>query len=162
MPDALPPGLDAELAWEQAHRPAPEPLPSRRRRAGHAGQLLVAALADLGTLLLAVALAWAVAALGGASLNPYQIGLAAVLGALVLAPVALACLWVWRGTPGMLLSSFGAARAIPFARALLVAAVWFAALPAMALPLAVRWGGRSVLERLLGVPLRSRSPHDSA
>ncbi|MGV8042436.1 MAG: hypothetical protein AB2L07_21110 [Thermoanaerobaculaceae bacterium] len=162
MPHSQPPGFDAELAWGRAHRPEPEPVPLPGRRVGHIGQLLAASLADLGALLLAVALAWMVAALAGASLNPYQIGLGAALGALALAPVAVACLWVWRGTPGMLLASFGAARAIPFARAFGVAAVWFAALPVLALPLGVRWGGRSVLERLMGTPLRSRSPHGTA
>ncbi|HPW54804.1 MAG: hypothetical protein KA072_06220 [Thermoanaerobaculaceae bacterium] len=162
MSHAQPPGLDAELAWDRAHRPEPVNAPPPSRQAGRIGQLLVAALADVGTLLLAVAVAWVVAALAGASLNPYQIALGAVAGALVLAPVAVVCLWVWRGTPGMLLASFGVARAVPLARVLGVAAGWFAALPVLALPLGVRWRGRSVLERLAGTPLRSRSPHGSA
>lgn len=162
MPHSQPPGLDVELAWGSGREPEPDPAPRPGRRAGHAGQLVLASLADLGTLLLAVALAWATAALAGASLNPDQIALGAVAGALVLAPIALACLWVWRGTPGMLLLALGAARGIPFGRAVLVAAVWFAALPVLALPLGVRWGGRGVLERLLGTPLRCRSPHGSA
>lgn len=162
MPQPQPPGLDAELAWGEARRPEPEPVSPRAPSAGRLGQLVIAALADFGTLGLAVALAWVVAALAGASLSPPQIALGAAAGALVLAPVALACLWVWRGTPGMLLVAVGAARPVPLGRALAVAAIWFAALPVLALPLGVRWGGRSILERLMGAELSSRPPHGSA
>lgn len=162
MPRSQPPGFDAELAWGRSHPSEPPPVPLPGRRTGHLGQILVAALADLGVLLLAVAAAWLVAAAAGASLNPYQIAVAAVVGALALGPVAIACLWVWRGTAGMLLLGVEAERALPFSRALGVAVVWFASLPVLALPLGVRWGGRSLLERVMGAALRSRSLHVSA
>jgi hypothetical protein len=132
------------------------------RRAGRLWQIVLAALADIGVLLFAVATAWLVAVFGGASLGPPQIVLGAVLGAFALAPVALACVWAWRGTPGMLLLGFCGSRAIPFSRSVWVCAVWFVSLPLFALPMALRWKGRNVFERLAGVELSSRSPHGSA
>lgn len=156
------PGFDAELAWGREQRPVAKADRPVVRRAGRLWQVVLAALADLGVLLFAVAAAWLVASFGGASLGPLQIVLGAVLGAFALAPVALACVWAWRGTPGMLLLGFCGSRAIPFSRAVWVCAVWFVCLPLLALPMAVRWQGRSVFERLAGVELRSRSPHGSA
>lgn len=157
------PRLDAELAWGRDHPlgPSSVPLPGGSQ-AGTWAQRLVAALADVGVLLLAVGLAWVLAALGGASLNPRQIIVGASLGALALAPVALACLWVWRGTPGMLLLNLGISRPLPFARAVGVAALWFVSLPLLGLPLSVRWRGESLLERLAGSRLRFRLPHEGA
>ena len=136
--------------------------PSRDPRRGPGRSACWPPLADIGVLLLAVGLAWVLAALGGASLNPRQIAIGAVLGGLALAPVALACLWVWRGTPGMLLLNLGVSRPLPFARAFGVAALWFVCLPLLGLPLSVRWRGVTLLERLVGSRLRFRSPHAGA
>ncbi len=57
MSHAQPPGLDAELAWDRAHRPEPVNAPPPSRQAGRIGQTLVAAPAAVGTLLLPVAVA---------------------------------------------------------------------------------------------------------
>ena len=162
MPQPVPPRLDAELAWGRDHSPGSSSVPGPGSQAGTWAQRLVAALADIGVLLLAVGMAWVLAALSGASLNPRQIAVGAGLGALALAPVALACLWVWRGTPGMLLLNLGVSRPLPFARAVGVAALWFVSLPLLGLPLSVRWRGESLLDRLAGSRLRFRSPHGGA
>lgn len=156
------PRLDAELAWGREHAPGQVGMPRGGSPAGRWMQFLVAALADVGVLLLAVGLAWVVAAASGASLNPAQIALGVGLGSLALAPVALACLWVWRGTPGMLLLNLGVSRPMPFSRVVGVAALWFVSLPLLGLPLSVRWRGESLLERLAGSRLRFRSPHGGA
>lgn len=163
MPHPVPPRLDAELAWGRDHAPGQPRVPQPEGPEGGTWvQRLVAALADIGVLLLAVGLAWVLAAVGGASLNPRQIAIGAVLGGLALAPVALACLWVWRGTPGMLLLNLNASRPLPFARAFGVAALWFVCLPLLGVPLSVRWRGETLLERLAGSRLRFRSPHADA
>jgi hypothetical protein len=162
MPQPVPPRLDAELAWGRDHPPGPARVPLAEPQVRTWARRLGAALADLGVLLLAVFLAWILTVVGGASLNPPQIAVGAGLGALALAPVALACLWVWRGTPGMLLLGLGVSRPMPFARAVWVAALWFVSLPLLGLPLSVRWRGESLLERLAGSRLRFRSPHGGA
>ncbi|MCU0292679.1 MAG: hypothetical protein MUF10_11935 [Thermoanaerobaculaceae bacterium] len=162
MPHPVPPRLDAELAWGRDHAPGQPSMPGPGPQGATWAHRLLAPLADIGVLLLAVGLAWVLAALSGASLNPQQIAVGAGLGVLALAPVALACLWVWRGTPGMLLLNLAASRPLPFARAVGVAALWFVCLPLLGLPLSVRWRGLTLLERLAGSRLRSRSPHEDA
>lgn len=162
MPHPAPPRLDAELAWGRDQAPGQSNMPQSESQGGTWALRLLAALADVGVLLLAVGLAWVLAAVGGASLNPRQIAVGAVLGGLALAPVALACLWVWRGTPGMLLLNLNASRPLPFGRAFGVAALWFVCLPLLGLPLSVRWRGVTLLERLAGSRLRSRLPRADA
>lgn len=159
MPQPVRPHLDTELAWGRERAPEPVSVPLPGSPVGTWMQRLAAALADIGVLLLAVGLAWVLAALAGASLNPAQIGMGAAMGALALAPVALACLWVWRGTPGMLLLNLRVSRPLSFRLAVGVAALWFVCLPLLGLPLSLRWRGESWLERLAGSRFKLRSPH---
>jgi len=165
-----PPGqLDIPLIWE----PRPEDPegggrepPSRppRRETGGAGswRLWLAALADAGVVVLAVAGGWALAAGVAGGLAPLQLVLAALLGLEVASVVALGCFWGWHGSPGMLLAGLCFSRPIPIGRAFALWLAWLASLLVLGLPLVLRRRGECLAERLAGGTLSYRPSPEGA
>jgi hypothetical protein len=121
-------------------------------------RLVLAALADAGVVVLALAGCWGLAAAGvGAGLEPVQLLVTAVVGLEVASVVELGCFWGWRASLGMLLASVCFTRPIPSGRAIRLWLVWLASLLALGLPLVLRSRGEFVAERLAGGTLSFRS-----
>lgn len=162
MPRPRPPEqLDIPLVWELDRPPLetaegdPFPVSPERRGIGF-GRLVGAAVADLGACLLAVALATAAAALGGASLQPGQLAVSAFAGLVAASWIAVGFLWGWGQTPGLNLLGAGAGRKVSLGRSLGFWLAWLLVLPLAGLPLLVGRRGARGAERLLGVSLSSR------
>ena len=75
---------------------------------------------------------------------------------------AVGMLWVWRGSPGLLLLEIGFAKPLSARNALRVWLFWLCGLPLVALPLLVGGSGRRPLERLGGTVVSFRSPRGGA
>jgi hypothetical protein len=152
--------LDVPLVWERTPAAAPQPaapqpaerLPRRRPEAPAWGRmrLWVAALADLGVLLLALAAGWGVAAAAGATLTPAQLLPTAVAGALAAALIGVGSLWGWRGTPGMVLLRLRFADPLTLPQGQRVWLGWVLALVLLGVPLVVGARGRTGAELLAG------------
>jgi len=161
--------LDMPLVWEL--EPIPDeptggegpfaPPPARAARPS-SGRLVLAAVADLGALLLGVALAWVVTAVLGGALDPFRLVLAALVGVEIFAVVGVACLWSWRGTLGMLLLGATLEGPLPFGRAAGVWVWWLVCLPLAGLPLVMGSDGKRGLERVAGVRVSLRSSPSAA
>ena len=161
--------LDIPLVWERGEPPVAPPGPAPRRDDPGAGgervgpaRLWVASLADLGLVLLAVGSAWAIAAAGGIAWGRTQLALAALAGLEAVSALGVACFWVWRGSPGMLLLRTCFAEPMPLRRAFRLWAVWLVSLVAVGVPLLVRRRGSCVAERLAGARLSLRPLPGSA
>jgi hypothetical protein len=115
--------------------------------------LWVAALADLGILLLALAAGWVVAAAAGASLTPAQLVPTAAAGALAAAVLGVGTLWGWRATPGMVLLGLRFADSLTLSQGRRVWLGWVLALSLLGLPLVVGARGRTGAELLAGSEL---------
>lgn len=157
MPRPRPPEqLDIPLVWD-VDPPAPAEGPSPRSARPPApvgvGRLVVAALADLGVTLVALAISWLVAAAAG-GLDTVQLSLASIVGIEVATIVGVGCLWGWRGTPGLLLLGVGFDHPLVLGRATALWLLWLLALPLAGLPLWV--GRRKLAERLGDAALRPR------
>ena len=157
--------LDAPLVWERGsgasvaesrRRGIPGPAPGLRWR------LWLATLADLGGALGAAGCVLAAAAGRGASLNPGQLLLGAICSVMLTGAVGTASLWVWRASPGMVLTGVCFASALPLSRALRSWLVWLVCLPLLGVPLLLGRRGSSVAERLVGAQLRPRSSRGGA
>ncbi|HUK13729.1 MAG TPA: hypothetical protein VLW17_10560 [Thermoanaerobaculaceae bacterium] len=161
--------LDIPLVWERGEPPAAPSGPAPRRDDPAAAgarvglvRLWVASLADLGLLLLAVGSAWTIAAVGGIAWSQAQLALAALAGLEAVSVLDVACVWIWRGSPGMLLLRTCFAEPMPLRRAFRLWAVWLVSLVAVGVPLLVRRRGSCVAERLAGAPLSFRPLPGSA
>ncbi len=150
--------LDVPLVWERTPPAAPPPaehLPRRRPEPPPWGRarLWVAALADLGVLLLALAAAWVVAAAAGAALTPAQLLPTAAAGALAAAVLGVGSLWGWRATPGMVLLGLRFADPLTLSQGRRVWLGWVLALALLGLPLIIGARGRTGAELLAGSEL---------
>jgi len=166
-PPRPPEQLDVPLVWDLEPEPAgvareddPFPVPSLPSPVG-AGRLLAAGVLDLGVLLAAVGLAWAVAAVRGVSLLPLQLVFAGVPGVEAASVLAVGCLVAWRGTPGLLLVSAQFTDTLTLSRAVWLWLAWAASLAVLGLPLVVGRAGRRGLELLAGGVATLRSPHEA-
>jgi hypothetical protein len=152
--------LDVPLVWERGSAVETSvpgrAIPSAGARRPGVLRLALVAGVDLGHLLSCIGVAWGVGELCGARLDPLQLTLSAVVGLEVAGVIAWGCLWAWRGTPGMLLSGLCFDDPLPFGRAGSVWLWWSVATCMLGLPLAVRFGGTAVVERLAGSALSSR------
>ena len=165
-PRTPPPGqLDIPLVWEtepgagtQDAPPAPASPPTATGPLPGAARLWAAALVDAGLTAAAAVAFMALGAVLVGGIAPAQLALGAAAGVEAVTVVALACLWAWRATPGMLLLGVCFSQPIPFGRVCTMWLVWLLALPLGGIPLAVRRHGESVAERLAGGVLSSRSP----
>jgi hypothetical protein len=158
VPRSRPPEqLDIPLVWEA--EPPPIPLDDEPRPAEAppvpcgVARLLVGAAADLGIVLLVLAVLWIIVALEGIVARDLQLIFLGLAGFELASVVAMGCLWGWRGTPGMLLMGVGASRPLSLGRAFGLWASWFVLLPLLGAPLAVGRRGRRLVERLAGSPL---------
>jgi len=156
--------LDIPLVWETDPKPetpavatgkADPPRPAEPVPAPF-GRLVLAAFADLGVTLLALASAWTVAVAAGVTATTGQLIAIAVVGLEVAAVATCSALWGWRGTPGMLLLDVAFERRLASGAVPRVWLAWLVTLPLGGLPLLVgRWGGRG-LERLAGTAVSLR------
>lgn len=158
-----PPGqLDVPLVWEVGPAPAPptapgDPFAVAESRPPVGGlRLLGVALADVGTGLVALAVAWGLAAGRGADLTAGQLLLGGAVGLEMLLVVVSGALAGWRGTPGMLLFEVSFADTLPVRRAVGVAALWCLLLVVLGVPLLIGRRGRRPLERLAGSAVTPR------
>ena len=160
--------LDIPLKWDHdvgAPARAPEDDPGGgavRPEKAPLARLWLGILADLGTILLAVGACWMLAALAGASLRVAQLVAGGIAGIEIGGVLLAACLWGWRGSPGMLLVGLSFARPIPVARVLRLSLAWIGSLPLAGVPLVVRRGGVCVAERLARSAVSSHSPRGGA
>jgi hypothetical protein len=161
MTDDRPDGqLDVPLVWERASESG-RPAPARRQAPGESGarpgllRLVLVAGLDLGFVLSCVGAAWGVGLLCGARMDFLQMALAGLVGLEVAWIIAWGCLWAWRGTPGMLLAGVGYDDPLPFGRAGTVWLWWSVASCVLGLPLVVRVGGTTGVDRLAGSALSS-------
>lgn len=156
--------LDIPLVWEldgppRARRSADDPFHTPTNDAGPSstGRIWVAALADIGAMLLALAAAWGVAAAAGAELAPPQLLIAALAGIEAGTLAGAACVWAWRATPGMLLLHVAFVEPLAPRRALRLWFAWLLALALLGLPVLVGRRGRRVVERIGGAEISLRS-----
>ncbi|HYB24153.1 MAG TPA: hypothetical protein VED41_10170 [Solirubrobacteraceae bacterium] len=168
-PQAGPPKqLEIPLRWD--HDPGAPARATEGEPGGGAGRpgraplarLWLGILADLGAILLAVGACWTLAALAGASLRAAQLVAGGVAGIEIGGVLLAACLWGWRGSPGMLLVGLTFARPISFARVVRLSLAWIGSLPVAGVPLLVRRSGLCVAERLGGSAVSSHSPRAGA
>jgi hypothetical protein len=153
--------LDIPLVWETEGRRAAvsdeSPAVPRPRRPGSGacgiGRMLLAALTDLGLVLIVCAVAGALALTLGAGLSGLQLVLIALIGLELSSLLAVGCLWGWGATPGMMLLELAFSRRLELARAGLAWLVWVAALPSAGLLAAAGRRGFRVVERAAGSPL---------
>ncbi|MFI5142837.1 MAG: hypothetical protein ACHQQS_05020 [Thermoanaerobaculales bacterium] len=160
--------LDIPLMWERDAQATP-PTPgsdadadARSAKRAPLGRLWLGALADAGVVLLAIGICWMVVDLTGASLRASQLLVAGLAGLEIASVLIVACLWAWRGSPGMLLLGLSFGQPIPFARVLPLWLAWMGSLPLAGVPLLLRRGGASVAERLAGSAFNFHSPRGSA
>jgi hypothetical protein len=113
-------------------------------------RLWVAALADLGVVLLSASAAWGVAATLGAALTPPQLGAAALAGLLLAAVLGVGSFWGWRATPGMVLLRLSFGAPLSLAQATRAWFAWVLVLLLAGLPLPIGRRGRTLAERLVG------------
>lgn len=157
----VPEQLDIPLVWDTAD--GPEPSRSTREALSHRGndappawraRVPLASVADAGVALVLCAVTGAVAVVAGADLTPGQLVATGLGGFQIVSIVAIASLWAWRGTLGMLLMGLSFASPLDFARAGRVWAVWAVVLPLAGTPLLL---SRGFLERLARARIRCRS-----
>ena len=154
--------LDVPLVWDRV--PADGPARPRERvpRPAPPGsgwsrlRLWVAALADLGVTLLALAGGWGVAAGVGAALVPLQLATAALAGLLAGAVLGVGTLWGWRATPGMALLRLRFAAPLALGRSAPAWLGWLASLLLLGAPLLLGRRGATVAELLGGSELTLR------
>lgn len=160
----VPEQLDIPLVWERER--ASECTPAKRepvsvlRRPDFPspawrGKVFLAAVADFGFALLAAVLAGTVALFVGAALAPVQLAIAGLAGIQVTGTAAVAILWVWRGTPGMLLMGVHFGTALELGRAASVWVLWALSLPLAGLPWLIH---RRILERVARAPITGSLP----
>lgn len=152
--------LDIPLVWDTADAPespraAREDFPQRGddTRPAWRARAVLANVADGGVTLGLCAITGAVAVLAGADLTPGQLVVAALAGVEILSVLAIAMLWAWRGTIGMLLMGLSYTAPLGFNRAARLWTVWVVTLPLLGVPLVL---GRGALERLAGARIRCR------
>jgi len=154
--------LDVPLVWDRtpaqtaAREPvrAPRPVGGAPPRARWSrARLWVAALADLGVVLLLLAASWGVALEAGASLTPPQLVAAGIVGLLAADVLGAGALWVWRATPGMALLHLRFAAPLTLGHGQRAWLGWLASLLLAGLPLLAGRRGRTVAERLAGSEL---------
>lgn len=147
----VPEQLDIPLVWDTTD--APEPPHTPRQAVLQQGddssstwrvRVLLASVADAGLTLVLCAVTGAVAVLAGADLTPGQLAAVVLGGVEIVSIVAVASLWAWRGTPGMLLMGLNFASPLDFARAAKVWALWLIFFPLAGAPLLL---SRGLLER---------------
>jgi hypothetical protein len=163
-PRSAPPHqLDIPLVWDRdrqgpAQSGAPGAAPGPAVPASRVGlmRLWVGVLADVGVVLLAIGGAWATAALSGAGLRPAQLLAAAIAGLEASGVLAVSCLWIWRGSPGMLLLKVCFAQPMPMPRAFRLWLAWLASFVLAGTPLLLGRRGPCVAERLAGADLSFR------
>lgn len=161
--------LDIPLVWEKdggtegvTEAPAARRTSARPPAGCGVLRLGMAALADLGFTLVGIAAAGAAALVAGADLGPAQMVAGAVAGVELVSIVAVAVLWGWRATPGMLVLNARFDIALPLGRAAVCWLAWLALLPVAALPLLLGHRGRRPLERLAGGLVSCRPPASAA
>lgn len=154
--------LDIPLVWEMEPAPPPpepspdDPFPGDPYRPASAGQLILAAVADLGVALLAMGFFWTLALVLGAGLGLRQAGAAGVAAAEAVLVVFACTIWGWRGTPGMLVCGTRLSAAPTLRASLLTAMTWFVTLPLAGVPAVVGRPGSRPLELCAGAPFSSR------
>lgn len=156
--------LDIPLVWEKEPEPGSPPPAAAEPQAprpsapppASAGRLMLAAFADLGVTLLALAAAWTAAVAGGVTATVGQLVAIAGVGLEAAAVAACGTLWGWRATPGMLLLDVAFERSLAAGVVLRVWLAWLAALPVGGIPLVVGRSGARGLERLAGSAISLR------
>ncbi len=149
-------GLDAPLVWDRAPSGPQNVSPERRPRPAPPGshwsraRLWVAALADLGVVLLSLATTWGVAAALGAALYPPQLAAAGLAGLMPAAVLGVGAFWGWRASPGMALLRLRFAARLPLGAAIRLWFGWLCFLPLAGIPLLLGRRGRTVAELLAG------------
>lgn len=160
--------LNIPLVWEQNADESPSPRegpPLNEMQYSpvfRIWQLWLAALADLGFLLacLFVALLAVIMAGGwsGTAVFVFAWGLALDLAFVI----ALAGVWAWRGTPGMLLMGLAFTQPLPLSRAAKVLFFWGGSLLLVGIPLVIKRRGQTLAERLAEVPISLHSFREGA
>jgi hypothetical protein len=161
--------LDMPLVWEL--EPMPEeplarddpftPTEAPPPPAG-VGRLVLAALADLGVVLLSVAAVWSIATDLGATLDPIRLAVVGAVGLEAASILAAGCLWAWRGTPGLLLLGVAFGSPLTARRAIRLWWWWMWTLPVAGLPMLLGARGRRGMERLAEQPISLHSPRGAA
>ena len=149
-------GLDVPLVWDRPPS-GPQAAPPRSRikppvpgQRWSRGRLWVATLADLGVVLLSLAVTWGVAATLGASLTGPQLAASALAGLLLAAVLGVGTFWGWRASPGMALLRLRFADPLPLVASARVWLGWLLFLPLAGFPLLLGRRGRMIAERLAG------------
>jgi hypothetical protein len=166
MPERRPPEqLDIPLVWEQNPDEPPkerDEFPETASRPFRFWQLWLATLADLGfvlaCLLVALLTVIIVGEWSGLATGVFASGLALELAFVI----ALASLWAWRGTPGMLLMGLAFDQPLPLLRAIRVLFFWASSLFLAGIPLIIKRRGQTLAERLADAPIRPHSSREGA
>lgn len=158
--ERVPEQLDIPLVWDRAEEAGPSSVtsadagpPRPASSPAWRGRIVLANIADAGTILVACAASAAVAVVAGAVLSPGQLLLASLVGIQVISFLAVSVLWAWRGTPGMLLMDVSFNSPLGIAAAARVWLAWVVLLPLAGIPWIFRRHG---LDRLAGCQVNYR------
>lgn len=153
--------LDVPLVWEVGPPPPADPVDGESvfnepPSYATSGRLLLAALADLGLVLLTLGMFWTLTVVLGADLGTRQALAAGLAGMEVVLLTFSGLLWGWRATPGMFLCGVAFTSQTALGRSFLLALIWILSLPLAGIPALLGRSGHRPLERLAGCPVRFR------